>query len=130
MKLTYETYMELPHAERRILRRLAFGATPAQTFRVPYKPLPKKVTEEQLQIIEAIPYDLVALKQTLIEENDKTAVMPREWGVNKTEFGKDMLNTVEFIESNKKGKTIELPPTQIEEQAGEPHESSFYREDA
>lgn len=58
-------YQALSHEERTALRRAAFGA-----------PGLEEVTAG---------FDLVALKAMLIEENERTAVMPERW----TDQGED-----------------------------------------
>ncbi len=113
-RLTFVEYMDLPHAERTILRRLAFGATPEQTFKV------RKAKPEHLQIIEAIPYDLAALKQVMIEENERTGWFPRPWGLNRTEWGEPHVqDVVELMQRYEQGRATELPPIEIDDEAEE-----------
>ena len=59
VQLTLEQYRALPHDDRTILRRAAFGAA-----------IPAHVVGE---------YDLEHLKALLVEDNEATAVMPEKW---------------------------------------------------
>ena len=58
-RLTMQEYQALPHEERTLLRRAAFGAA------VP------------LALVDG--FDLAHIRALLIAENERTAVMPERW---------------------------------------------------
>jgi hypothetical protein len=85
--LTYPEFMALPLAERKLLRRLAFGAAAHEAFRVK----PEQLTEDQMATVGNIQcmYDLAYLRRALEEHNEQTGWMPEPWGLTKEEMAED-----------------------------------------
>ena len=67
-----ESYKNLPHPERTVLRRLAFGATNEQAVR--------NIQIKDLSFsLDKIPYSLLEIKKVLVEENERTGWFPTRW---------------------------------------------------